>query len=125
VNVVPVGNFELTSSRSTNVNVWALLIVSNVIASNTKTKATLDMTGFTDVRFTAALNFGKALSHILVNGLLQSHRRGRWPLRRTPHGKRTARRTEGYVRPPEGVVFGDEIASERIVGKQETDNAFR
>lgn len=77
VNVVPLGNFELTSSRSTKVNVWALLIVSNVIASNTKTKATLDMTGFTDVRFTAALNFGEALSHILVNGLLQFNRLGR------------------------------------------------
>src|SRR5258708_441082 len=74
------------------------------------------MTGFTDVRFTAAVNFGKPLSHILVNGLLQSHRRGRWPLERTPHGKRTARRTEAYVSPPEGVVFGGEIASDRIVG---------
>ena len=49
MNVVPVGNFELTSSPSTNVNVWALLIVSKVIAGNTKTKTTLDMTGFTDV----------------------------------------------------------------------------
>ena len=87
--MVPVGNFELTSSPSTNVNVWALLIVSKVIASNTKTKTTLDMTGFTDVRFIAALNFGRAISHILVNGLLQSHRRGRWPLTRTPSGKRT------------------------------------
>jgi hypothetical protein len=68
VNVVPVGNFELTSSCSTNVTVWALLIVPNVIPSNTKTKATLDMTSFTEVRLTAALNFAKALSHIVVNG---------------------------------------------------------
>jgi hypothetical protein len=66
VNVVPLGNFELTSSCSTNVTVWALLIVRN--ASNTKTKATLDMASFTEVRLTAALNFAKALSHIVVNG---------------------------------------------------------
>ena len=32
---------------------------------------TVDMTGFPDVRFSAALNFGKALSHIVVKGLLQ------------------------------------------------------
>ena len=36
------------------------------------------MTGFTDMRFTAAPNFGEPLSHIVVNGLLQSHRRGKW-----------------------------------------------
>src|SRR5215470_17602812 len=76
VNVVPVGSFELTSSRSTNVTVWALLIVPDVITSNPTTKATLDMIGFTDMRSTPALNFGKALSHIVVNGLLQPHRRG-------------------------------------------------
>jgi len=41
------------------------------------------MIGFTDVRFTAAaLKFGKALSHIVVNVLLHPHRRGKWPLRR-------------------------------------------
>jgi hypothetical protein len=36
MNLVPVGNFELTYSRSINITVWALLIVPNVIASNTK-----------------------------------------------------------------------------------------
>jgi hypothetical protein len=41
-----VGNFELMSSRSINVNVWALLIVPNVIANNSNTKANLAMTGF-------------------------------------------------------------------------------
>ena len=77
MNFVPVGNFELTSSRRTNVVVWALLIVTKVIASNAKTIATLDMVVVTRVRFTAALDFGRALSHIVVNGRLQSRHCGK------------------------------------------------
>jgi hypothetical protein len=35
------------------------------------------MSGFTDVRFAAAPNSGKSLSHIVVNGRLQSHLLGK------------------------------------------------
>lgn len=45
----------------------------NVITTNTKMNAILDMTGFPGVIFTVALNLGKAISHIVVKGLLQLH----------------------------------------------------